>query len=712
MAPEQAAADPHLDQRVDIYAVGAVAYELLTGRPVFLGTTPQLVLSQHVTEAPEPVTRHRATVPAALEAVVMRCLAKKPADRWQSADELLSQLEGLLTPSGGITPTDTRPLAAAPGRKRLAIGSLAAAAIVALLGGTVLVTQLARSKPLTVTISDITPVTSAPGVEFEPAISPDGQEVAFVAGPIGTPHLVIRSTANVAGGGEVRLSDTSLQSEWFPSWTTDGAFVRFSVCRAEGCAWSRMGKLGGAPRSVAVPDDAFFPAWSPDGARVAFTRGGTIFTSAVAEPVAHRVAVVPSGYPFANSLAWSPDGTRIAFVDGNPSWQWRVNVAPSAIWVVDAAGGEPQRVTQADCLNASPAWLDASHLLFVSNRDGPRGLYVVEVGPSGARGEARPVPGVADPHSISYSTAARKLAYAKLTLRQNIWAYRLDRAGTTSIDHGSPVTNGSQVIETHDVSPDGEWLAYDSNLRGNMDLYKLPLAGGEPIPLTDLPGDEFNPQWSPDGREIALYMIASGTPRARPVLGIIPAGGGAPITIDGGSGGDAAYPFWSPSGRDIAFWSYRSGTSETWLVSRDSVRGTWHEPVQLTDFGCWPMGWVPDGSGVLCLSQGRGELVVVSRGGSILRRDDLRVRDHLTVDPGPSQMRFSRDGSTLYLKATHDDGRSGIWAVPWGGGAARLVVAADDPALLLGNDFSLNRDRLYLTVSQYESDIWVMNLRY
>jgi TolB-like protein len=105
MAPEQASADPHLDHRVDIYAVGAVAYELLTGRPVFMGTTPQMVLSAHVTEAPVPITKYRETVPRALEALVMRCLEKQPADRWQSAEELLPQLEALATPSGGITPT-------------------------------------------------------------------------------------------------------------------------------------------------------------------------------------------------------------------------------------------------------------------------------------------------------------------------------------------------------------------------------------------------------------------------------------------------------------------------------------------------------------------------------------------------------------------------------------------------------------------------------
>jgi serine/threonine-protein kinase len=74
MAPEQAAADPHIDHRADIYAVGAVAYELLTGRPPFTGTTQQEILAAHVTQAVEPVTKYRDTVPPALAELIMRCL--------------------------------------------------------------------------------------------------------------------------------------------------------------------------------------------------------------------------------------------------------------------------------------------------------------------------------------------------------------------------------------------------------------------------------------------------------------------------------------------------------------------------------------------------------------------------------------------------------------------------------------------------------------
>src|SRR5437879_4729289 len=113
MSPEQASADPSVDHRTDIYSVGVLAYELLTGQPPFAGRTPQNLLAAHVTEAPEAINRRRASLPPALAALVMRCLEKRPADRPQSASEVVHALDDITTPSGGITATGTQARAAA-----------------------------------------------------------------------------------------------------------------------------------------------------------------------------------------------------------------------------------------------------------------------------------------------------------------------------------------------------------------------------------------------------------------------------------------------------------------------------------------------------------------------------------------------------------------------------------------------------------------------
>jgi eukaryotic-like serine/threonine-protein kinase len=93
MAPEQAAADPDVDHRADIYSFGITAYEMLTGRPPFCDSSPRKLLAAHLTETPEPVVAKRPDTPPALAALVMACLAKEPAERPQNAKELARMLE-------------------------------------------------------------------------------------------------------------------------------------------------------------------------------------------------------------------------------------------------------------------------------------------------------------------------------------------------------------------------------------------------------------------------------------------------------------------------------------------------------------------------------------------------------------------------------------------------------------------------------------------
>jgi len=129
MAPEQATADPLTDHRADIYALGVVAYEMLTGEPPFVRTTAQAMLAAHLTEPPVAVTVRRGTIPAPLATLVMRCLEKKPADRPQRAEEVLAILESLATPSGGVTPTETQPVRVRGSRRKLALAAAGIAAV-------------------------------------------------------------------------------------------------------------------------------------------------------------------------------------------------------------------------------------------------------------------------------------------------------------------------------------------------------------------------------------------------------------------------------------------------------------------------------------------------------------------------------------------------------------------------------------------------------
>ncbi|HEX7025182.1 MAG TPA: serine/threonine-protein kinase, partial [Gemmatimonadales bacterium] len=105
MSPEQATGEAHIDQRADIYSLGALAYEMLAGEPPFRGSTAQALIAAQLTRTPTALTESRPAVPAGLAAVIHRCLEKRPADRFQTAEELMAALE----PAATVTPAGATP---------------------------------------------------------------------------------------------------------------------------------------------------------------------------------------------------------------------------------------------------------------------------------------------------------------------------------------------------------------------------------------------------------------------------------------------------------------------------------------------------------------------------------------------------------------------------------------------------------------------------
>ena len=131
MAPEQAVADPSLDHRADIYALGVIAYEMLAGRHPFEGRSSQSMLAAHAIEQPNSVTVHRPSLPASLAALITRMMAKHPGDRPQSADEVLNEIDHVSTPAEtrATSAPPSAPILDAEGRKRLVVASGLAGAL-------------------------------------------------------------------------------------------------------------------------------------------------------------------------------------------------------------------------------------------------------------------------------------------------------------------------------------------------------------------------------------------------------------------------------------------------------------------------------------------------------------------------------------------------------------------------------------------------------
>jgi Tol biopolymer transport system component len=493
MSPEQASGNQELDGRTDVYALGCVLYEMLAGDPPFTGPTAPAIIARQLVDPVPSLRTVRPTVPQELERAIEKALAKVPADRYDTAGAFVEAAGAAAQVP--VVPTRERTALRRRAPSGAWLGGAAAAALLIATGVTLF--SVITPRTLGITASNIRQVTRAPGVEFQPAISPDGEEVAYVVGPIGEPAIVVRSTIDVGGGGGVRPTGEAPGLHWLPNWTPDGASLRFWSCAIEydtECDWKEVGKLGGSVRSSGVPEQLSRYAWSGEGGRVAFAAWDSVFVYPVETGRPRLIGLHPggSGVSSPHSLAWSPDGSWIAYVSGNPWWRFGTNVTRSSIWIMDANGGESVQVTDSEHMNLSPQWLpDSRHLLFVSDRDGPRAIYVVEVGFDGARATPRSVPGASDPHSISVSTDGTKLAYARFPVSQNIWSIPIPLSGSVSISGAAPVTIGNQVIEQHGLSTDGDWIVFDSDIQGDFAIYKQPIVGGTPELVAQIGGNAF-----------------------------------------------------------------------------------------------------------------------------------------------------------------------------------------------------------------------------
>jgi Tol biopolymer transport system component len=697
MAPEQAVADPHQDHRVDIYALGVLGYELLTGRAPFPATTAQEMLAAHVTAEPEPLEQYRPTVSPALAQVVMKCLAKKPADRWQTADEVLAQLEPLATPSGGTTPTQTRPATALARLPRWAPWAAGAAAVAAV--ALVLWRTLASGGPGWV-LSNIRQVTREPGIEYMPAISPDGREVAYAAGYPGAMRIYVR---DAAGGRALPLTGDLGGWQDFPVRTPDGSRIVFM----------QYG-IGEAPRAFAVPrmGGAADPVgragtdyvWAIRGDTVLYQRAESLFIGGM-DGAWESFVTAAAGL---HSAAWSPDGSRVAFVRGNGIYiaASRIgNWAPSSIWTVSIRGGKAVRVTvdSGGAFYESPAWLpDGRHLLLVSNVGGPRDIYVTYVGAGGRpRGGLLRLTTGLEPHTVSIARDGRTVAYSRASVRTNLYRLPVPATGSVSIRSAIPVTTGNQLVVSGDLSQDGRWLTFDTNVEGTSNIYVMPAGGGEARRLTHSPGEHWSPNFSPDGREIVFYSPRFGT---RDVFLINTDGTGETrLTSDPG---EEYHPKFSPDGLRIVFSMNRAGRSDMFVVRRDSPGGAWSTPIQVTHGGSDFLGWWS--------ADGR-ELVYASAGGVSVRSPDGVER--LVVDLGrqgrimQADPTWSPDGRSIWFGASSPNGEGGIYEVAPTGGRERTIVRVDDPSRQIAPySFTVRRGQIFLCMTETESDVYVAEL--
>jgi serine/threonine-protein kinase len=602
MSPEQATGERVIDARTDIYSLGAVLYEMLTGGPPHTGPTVQAVIAQVVADRPRRITLARDTVPPHVEAAVLKALEKVPADRFQSAAEFA---EALVRP--GTVPLATplvsgqAPAAPVPARRLVARARVlraVAVSVVLLLAGLAGAAALALLRPqqpappvgrFQVPVGRVelggynTPVVSADGARIvfpaqdsqrvlrmflrsldreQPVLvpgaegtdntaffSPDGQWIGFDQGG------KLRKTAITGGAVAVICDKPGDRAEfwWHASWGPDDVIV-FAVQQG----LYRVATAGGQPQLVVAADSAAgalgfaSPHFLPDGRKVLATRLTMTGTDLVAVSLRDG-RIAPLGIsgmtPYYVDGGWLvyADASGTAFAARFDPGRARVASAPVPLVENVLIAGVLARlsVARTGTIAYYTGGVSATREIVLADREG--------------RVQVLPVP----PGAYRYprfSPDGRRLAVGvqgSLDLWGDISVYDFGSRRLAKLTYDTSSAHP-------EWTPDGRRLVYARRQApGPVRLFRLAADGStDPEPFFARPGSIFESHLTPDGRTL---VYRENTPGGSLDILVAPSDSPAasrPLAATGFAERSLAL---SPDGRWLAFTSNLTGTAEVYV---------------------------------------------------------------------------------------------------------------------------------------------------
>jgi eukaryotic-like serine/threonine-protein kinase len=694
MAPEQVRGLA-VDQRADIFAFGAVLFEMLSGERAFKGETAADTMSAILTKDPPDLDSARLSIPAGLDRVVRRCVEKSPDLRFQSASDLAFALETLSSVSSWPSVTTSGVAAAipaAPPARRGPIAWLPWLAAGALIGAGVMWWARPSARPGESSWASFTRITDAAGEETSPSMSPDGTTVVYSVHVDKSWDIYAQ---RVGGHNSTAILHDPDRDERAPAYSPDGASIAFHDANGAGGVFI-AGATGESVRRLT--DFGFDPAWSPDGKFIAFGAEEVDNPSSRKGDSAIYIVDVSGGAPRkvvegdAVQPSWSPAGDRLVY--------WSNTGGQRDIFTVAAAGGARVAVTDDAAIDWSPVWSpDGKFIYFASDRGGDMNLWRVPVDASTGRTAGSPEPvtvGVqATASQPSFSKDGKRLAFRSRVSSTNPVAIPFD---PTTLRAGTPflLDTRNNIRVPSDVSPDNKQLAYFSIGERQEDLFVGPVDGPMRRVTDDAPRDRA-PMFTPDGKSLIFYSTRDNNW----TLWSVGVDGGNLRKIASPPVG-TVYPILSPKGDAIVF----TGQNSDDLYRVPFPNPSDAVPVKFSgtsigDHFLNATNWSPDGTRLV------GDLLL--KGSRSVGVGVYDLASHTTVEvstDGPWWVNWLNDGRRVvyFTKAgwqlivldtiTH----------------ARTVVDVRLPGASLDDVFAISRDNktIYYGAVRAEADIWIM----
>jgi serine/threonine protein kinase len=619
MSPEQVQGKP-VDGRSDIFSLGLVFYEMLTGKRAITADNSASVISQIMLGQTPQLDLPGQQLPPALDGLIHRCLEKQPEDRWQSVRDVQWVVETIQSnpeaAGAGLPATDKA-------TRRVATAPILIATAVALLGGTGSWWWL-KSLPPEIPDWRVRPLTAYAGLETMPALSPDGKLVAFVwngdqgnnpdiyVKPIGDETLPLRITSDPA-------PDSS------PAWSPDGDKLAFLRKGADSVNVIVASSHGGGERTiVSLPSSRQTDlesniSWSPDGRFLAVASGPILRINIETREMKDLTGKPPPSQYDAMPV-YAPDESALVFARG--PYAGSRSLYLQKLDREGNASGEPKRLTMVSQGLMGIAWWPERKSVITSV--GYPGTYMeaVRIPLSGGAPHYVPFDGTSVMYP-NFNERLHRLVYQRQWLDLNIMRASLGASNVAP----EPVVASTHMDLAVDVAPDGQHIVFVSSRTGKLAIWRADRSGANQILLASIRDESLgSPRWMPDGKSI----IFDGGRAGSSALYTVSSEGGIPVKLAGS--GQFVRPFLSPDGKWVYYTNSSTGRREVYRMPFGGGAQT-----QFTHDG---------GTDAQCSSN--GTIVFFYREGEV-RRIAASGGSESTVTKGVGRGRWTVAGDKIYV---------------------------------------------------------------